>query len=233
MAACCVHRRADLLSCLRQARQSLGECRRNCRSRSLEAILHDRRCAARLVQCSSSARTEGARRNRKEEWASKMQRLLRRACHITNRARERGVPLRPRLIECFERRYDAILAEGLAFHETQLPLVRAVIKAGGKRRGRAPRRTGHNLLLRLAKHKEDTLRFLRDPTVPFTNNQAERDGRMMKLRQKISGGFRSLQGAMDFALIRSFVSTARKQDWNIIDALSRDPSNLAKSLRLA
>src|SRR6202158_2540972 len=56
-------------------------------------------------------------------------------------------------------------------------------------------------LLRLAKHKEDTLRFLRDPTVPFTNNQAERDGRMMKLRQKISGGFRSLQGAMDFALI--------------------------------
>ena len=169
----------------------------------------------------------------KEEWARKMQRLLRRACHITNRARERGVPLRPRLIECFERRYDAILAEGLAFHETQLPLVRAVIKAGGKRRGRAPRRTGHNLLLRLAKHKEDTLRFLRDPTVPFTNNQAERDGRMMKLRQKISGGFRSLQGAMDFALIRSFVSTARKQDWNIIDALSRDPSNLAKSLRLS
>ena len=86
---------------------------------------------------------------------------------------------------------------------------------------------------RLAKHKEDTLRFLRYPTVPFTNNQAERDGRMMKLRQKISGGFRSLQGAMDFALIRSFVSTARKQGWNIIDALSRDPSNLAKSLRLA
>ena len=74
---------------------------------------------------------------------------------------------------------------------------------------------------------------VRDPTVPFTNNQAERDGRMMKLRQKISGGFRSLQGAMDFALIRSFVSTARKQDWNIIDALSRDPSNLAKSLRLS
>jgi hypothetical protein len=47
---------------------------------------------------------------------------------------ERDVPLRPRLIECFERRYDAILAEGLAFHETQLPLVRAVIKAGGKTR---------------------------------------------------------------------------------------------------
>src|ERR1700683_3593480 len=111
-----------------------------------------------LIICANKALVE----IEKEEWARKMQRLLRRACHITNRARERGVTLRPRLIECFERRYDAILAEGLAFHETQLPLVRAVIKAGGKRRGRAPRRTGHNLLLRLAKHKEDTLRFLRD-----------------------------------------------------------------------
>jgi hypothetical protein len=49
----------------------------------------------------------------KEEWARKMQRLLRRACHAANRARERGVPMKPRLIECFDRRYDAILAEGL------------------------------------------------------------------------------------------------------------------------
>jgi transposase len=169
----------------------------------------------------------------KEEWARRMQRLLRRACHVTNRARERGVPIKPRLIDCFERRYDAILAEGLVFHEAQAPLVRAAIKGGGKRRGRAPRRTGHNLLLRLATRKNDTLRFLRDATVPFTNNQAERDARMMKLRQKISGGFRSLQGAMDFALIRSFFSTANKQGWNIIDALTHDPSNLAKSLRLA
>ena len=194
---------------------------------TIEGVLHALCNAHHLRELKALVEIE------KEEWARKMQRLLRRACHITNRARERGVPLRPRLIECFERRYDAILAEGLAFHEAQLPLVRAVIKAGGKRRGRAPRRTGHNLLLRLAKHKVDTLRFLRDPTVPFTNNQAERDGRMMKLRQKISGGFRSLQGAMDFALIRSFVSTARKQGWNIIDALSRDPSHLAKSLRLS
>ena len=110
-----------------------------------------------------------------------------------------------------------------------MPLAPAAIK--GKWRGRAPRRTGHNLLLRLAARKQDTLRFLHDPTVPFTNNQAERDGRMMKLRQKISGGFRSPQGAMDFALIRSFFSTAKKQGWNIIDALTRDPSNL--SLRLS
>jgi transposase len=169
----------------------------------------------------------------KEDWARKMQRLLRRACHAANLARERGVPLKPRLIECFERCYDAILAEGLGFHAAQVPLARAAMKGTGKRRGRAPRRTGHNLLLRLATRKEDTFRFLHDPTVPFTNNQAERDGRMMKLRQKISGGFRSFEGAMDFAVIRSFFSTAKKQSWNIIDAVTSEPSNLAKSLRLS
>jgi transposase len=166
----------------------------------------------------------------KEDWARKMQRLLRRACHAANLARERGVPLKPRLIKCFERCYDAILAEGLVFHEAQPPLA---MKEGGKRRGRAPRRTGHNLLLRLLTRKEDALRFLRDPGVPFTNNQAERDGRMMKLRQKISGGFRSLEGATDFATVRSFFSTAKKQGWNIIDALTRDPASLTKSLCLS
>jgi transposase len=169
----------------------------------------------------------------KEDWARKMQQLLRRAYHAANLARERHIVLKPLLIESFERRYDAILAEGLIFHEAQTPLAQTTIKVSGKRRGRAPRRTGHNLLLRLATRKQDTLRFLRDPTVPFSNNQAERDGRMMKLRQKISGGFRSLEGAMDFALIRSFVSTAKKQGWNIIEALTRDPANLAESLRLS
>jgi len=169
----------------------------------------------------------------KEDWARKMQQMLRRACHAANLARERGVSLPSRLIACFERRYDVILAEGLAFHQAQAPLRQATTMAGCNRRGRVPRRTGHNLLLRLATRKQDTLRFLHDPTVPFTNNQAERDARMMKLRQKISGGFRSLQGAIDFALIRSFLSTASKQGWNIIDAMTGDPANLAQSLRLS
>jgi transposase len=166
----------------------------------------------------------------KEDWARKMQRLLRLACHAANLARERGAPLRPRFVRCFERCYDAIVVKGLAFHEAQPPLA---AKGGGKRRGRAPRRTGHNLLLRLATRKEDTLRFLYDPAVPFTNNQAERDGRMMKLRQKISGGFRSMEGASDFATIRSFLSSVKKQGWKIIEALKGDPENLAKSLRLS
>jgi len=167
----------------------------------------------------------------KEDWARKMHRLLRRACHAVNLARERGGVLKPRLIARFERRYDAIVAEGLAFHEAQSPLCPATDTQGCNRRGRKPRRTGHNLLLRLASRKQDVLRFLNDPDVPFTNNQAERDGRMMKVKQKISGGFRSLEGAMDFAIVRSFISTAKKQGWNVILALAGDSKAQIAALR--
>ena len=165
----------------------------------------------------------------KEDWARKMQRLLRRACHAANLARERGVTLPPRFIALIERCYDAILAEGFAFHGAQP----ALISTARKRRGRVPRRTGHNLLRRLHGRKQDVLRFLSDPTVPFTNNLAERDGRMMKLRQKISGGFRSVDGAADFAVIRSLLSTARKQGWNILQALTSRPNHLIAKLQIA
>jgi transposase len=165
----------------------------------------------------------------KEDWATKMQRLLRRACHATNLAREQGITLSPRLISLIERCYDAILTEGFAFHDTQP----ALISTARKRLGRKPRRIGHNLLLRLSIRKQDVLRFLSDPAVPFTNNLAERDGRMMKLRQKISGGFRSREGAEDFSVIRSLISTARKQGWDILQALASQPSPLITELRLA
>jgi transposase len=145
----------------------------------------------------------------KEDWARKMQRLLRRACHAANFAHQQGAPLKAGLIALLDRCYDTILAEGLAFHQAQPALAKA------RRRGRQPRRVGHNLLLRLSTRKLDVLRFLTDPSVPFTNNLAEQDGRMMKLRQKISGGFRFEDGAKDFAVIRSVLSTARKQGWNV------------------
>jgi transposase len=167
----------------------------------------------------------------KEVWARKMHRLLRRACHAVNLARERGSPLEPSLIALVEHRYDAILAEGLAFHEAQSPLRPAGDAQEPKKRGRKPRRTGHNLLLRLATRKQDVLRFLNNHNVPFTNNEAERDGRMMKVKQKISGGFRSLEGALDFAVIRSFISTAKKQRWNVIWAITQDTKLLITALR--
>ena len=164
----------------------------------------------------------------KEGWAFKMQRLLRRASHATNLARSREKAITPRLIALIERRYATILAEGLLFHDAQAPLICAAEKA--KRRGRQPRRVGHNLLLRLRDRQPDVLRFLADPSVPFTNNLAERDGRMMKLRQKISGGFRSQDGAAGFAVIRTLIATARKRGWELLNALISDPRRMIAEL---
>ncbi|WP_085783384.1 IS66 family transposase [Candidatus Nucleicultrix amoebiphila] len=75
-----------------------------------------------------------------------------------------------------------------------------------KSKDNSKRRDGHNLLLRLKAHKQDVLRCLdlRVPGVAFTNNQAEQDIRMMKVKQKISGGFRTMGGAETFATIRFF-----------------------------
>jgi transposase len=165
----------------------------------------------------------------KEDWARKMQRLLRRACHASNLARETGVTLPPGLIALIERCYDVIVTEGFAFHEAQP----ALVSTARQRLGRVPRRAGHNLLRRLHGRRADVLRFLSDPTVPFTNNLAERDGRMMKLRQKISSGFRSVEGAEDFAVIRSLLSTARKQGWDILQTLASQPDRLIAELKVA
>jgi transposase len=191
---------------------------------TLEGVLHALCNAHHLRELKALVEIE-------EDWARRMQRLLRRACHATNLARDRGIPLKPGMIALIERRYDAILAEGLAFHAAQPALVSAAVAA--RHRGRPARRVGHNLLLRLSTRKQDVLRFLTDPGVPFTNNLVERDGRMMKLRQKISGGFRSEAGAGDFAVIRSLLSTARKQGWGLLQTLTSDPKHLIARLRLA
>jgi transposase len=89
---------------------------------------------------------------------------------------EREVSLSPRHVALIERCYDAIVAKAIAAHDALPPLI-----APAKRRVRPKRRVGHNLLLRLRDFKPDVPRFLTDPTVPFTNNLAEQDARMMKL----------------------------------------------------
>jgi transposase len=172
----------------------------------------------------------------KEDWARAMAQLLRRACHAANLAASRGgalKALKPCLVEQLEHRYDAILAAGLAYHEAQPVLGRAATNGARRPRGSTPRRTGHNLLLRLLLRKQDVLRFLHDAAVPFTNNQAEGDLRMMKVKQKISGGFRSEGGAIDFATIRSYISTVKKHGGNVIQALAQEPQILINSLRPA
>jgi transposase len=91
----------------------------------------------------------------------------------------------------------------MAFHRS-LPRLKKV----GPRSGRTKPRAGDNLLLRLQRFKDDVLRFLVDFEVPFTNNLAEQALRMMKVKMKISGGFRTPEGAQAFAALRSVIATA-------------------------
>ena len=88
-----------------------------------------------------------------------------------------------------------------------------------KRQGRRKQDPGKNLLDVLLKEADKILVFVDDFTVPFTNNLAERDLRMLKVQQKISGTFRSDQGATAFCTIRSYLSTMRKQGRSMLDAL--------------
>jgi transposase len=91
--------------------------------------------------------------------------------------------------------------------------------ARGRRRGRGRRSPAANLLARLDGHRDEVLRSLDDTRVPFDNNQGERDLRMVKLQQKISGCWRTLAGAEAFLTLRSYVATARKQGMNPLAVL--------------
>jgi transposase len=190
---------------------------------TIEGVLHALCNAHHLRELKNLVEIE------KEPWALAMSRFLRQACHATNLARRRQEPLKQAFLDWLSMRYDRIVEQGLALHDG-MPSLETMPR---KRRGKPRRRAGHNLLLRLQGHKEDTLRFLTNPDVPFTNNQAERDARMMKLRQKISGCFRTETGARTFATLRTVLSTARKQGWNILDTIAQRPSILAQNLRVA
>ena len=106
----------------------------------------------------------------------------------------------------FEERFGALLQAGLDVN----PPVALV----PRRRGRTKQSPGRNLVLRCTQHRKAVLRFLHDEGVPFDNNQAERDIRPWCVKRKVSGGFRSIEGSQNFARIRSYISTLRKQGLN-------------------
>jgi transposase len=117
--------------------------------------------------------------------------------------------------ERFLEAYQRIVQAGYAQNPVAHPPL------GPKRRGRRKQSKAHNLLDRFRDHSDSILAFMRDFAVPFDNNQSERDLRMMKLRQKISGTFRSFQALVNFCRIRGYVSTARKNGLNALDAIQR------------
>ena len=122
-------------------------------------------------------------------------------------------------------RYWAAVREGLAFHRA-LPKLEPHPKA----RGRVTHRPGFNLLTRFKTFKDDGRRFLVDFDVPFTNNLAEQDIRMTKVKMKISGAFRTLAGANIVARLRSIVATARKQGYDILQTLAANAEDVSKAI---
>lgn len=118
-------------------------------------------------------------------------------------------------IECFEKKYHEIIDRGYK----ENPIIPKP-KIPGKR-GRQAQSSALNLLDRFKKYHDAVLRFMYDFNVPFDNNLSERDGRMVKLQQKISGCFRTIDGANKFCRIRSFISTIKKHGHNVFDSLHK------------
>ena len=146
----------------------------------------------------------------KQQWAKEMKALL----EETNRAaKDAGGLLESSKSEKYRQRYRSIVKNA----ETECPAPDETNRKG--KRGRVKRTKARNLLERLIEYENDVLRFVDNKNVPFTNNLGENDIRMTKVQQKISGCFRSLDGAKIFCRIRSYLSTCRKQGVSSSQAL--------------
>ena len=147
-----------------------------------------------------------------QTWAADLSKLLLELNDITHAARHTGTGTGTGAIEAgpqadYRRRYDTIITRGQA--------------ANPPPEGRGARTPAVKLLNRLATHAGDVLRFLGDLRIPFDNNLAEREIRMVKLRQKISGGLRTWTGAHTFCAIRSYLTTTRKNGITALEALTQ------------
>jgi transposase len=153
-----------------------------------------------------------------QPWAGAIATLLveiKNTVDEARRAESTHLPTQQRV--AFEKRYDEWVQQGLEKN----PFVTPEIVAGqAKKRGRPKQTPAHNLLVRLRDFKTGTLAFMHDFSIPFDNNLAERDIRMVKVKQKVSGGFRTQEGAKQFAAIRGYISTARKNSVSVFGAIS-------------
>lgn len=148
----------------------------------------------------------------KSPWAKEMTDLLLKGNRVAGNAREQGkTAVAIEDIALIEKEYDGLI---LKAGHVYIDAFRTEHPPDGVGK------TGINLLKRFLKKKDEVLYFLRDLTIPFSNNLAEQDLRMEKVKQKISGCFRTFNGGAISCRVRSYISTARKQGWNIIDALA-------------
>ena len=152
--------------------------------------------------------------NYEQVWSEEMAALLLIIKGCVDETRETSDYLTAKQIIDFEKMYDYITKKGL--EENPPPLD---FDTKPKKRGRKKQTKPKNLLDRFVNYKGDILRFMYDFEVPFDNNLAERDIRMMKVQQKISGTFRSIQGAHYFCRIRGYISTMKKNKLSVIDAI--------------
>jgi transposase len=150
----------------------------------------------------------------RQRWAETM---IKHLCHIkkaVDRAKTAGrKQLAPQTLQRYRNRYDSIVACGNRANPPQTER-----KMTGSR-GRIKQTPARNLLDRMQKYSDETLSFMYDFNVPFVNNLSERDLRMSKVKQKVSGCFRSTFGAQAFCRIRGYISTVRKHGFNVFDQI--------------
>jgi len=149
----------------------------------------------------------------KQEWADELAKLLIEIKEAVEVVQQDGqITLSQAQLVDFDSRYDELLKKG---YDANPPPE----EPPPKKRGRKKQTKPQNLLDRLRDHKQEVLAYMYDFKVPFDNNQAERDLRMVKLKQKVSGCMRTKEGAALFCRIRSYTSTARKNGCSALDAL--------------
>ena len=150
-----------------------------------------------------------------QAWANDMAELLLEIKAAVEATPEPARRLSLPELSAFETRYDAVVQAG--FEANPAPM--AATEGEEKNRGRPQRPPPVHLLIRLRDFTGQVLAFMADFRVPFDNHQGERDIRMVKVQQKVSGGFRTFEGAQRFGRIRGYLSTARKQAKNVCEAI--------------
>ena len=165
-------------------------------------------CCAHLLR-----ELNGVEQNHPEQtWATKFKDLILSMKKVRDKAAEQGkTELSYYHLHKFDKQYDEIIRK--AYEENPIPITTEK-KRGKKKKGKVA-----SLISRLDIYKESVCLFAKNLCVPFDNNQAERDIRMVKVKTKVSGCFRSMQGAQDYLTIMSYVGTAKKHRINAYEAI--------------